>query len=655
MEMNFGVETTKVQPLYILYVLKRFTDEKNTLTQEGIARKLRDLGYCPVRKDKNGNIKERKLDERKSIGQDLKLLYYMGYPIHGVEKELDEDGNELPATRGKIWIEKEISDEKLQMLIDTIVFSNFIEKSEAKELIDALISVNGNECESKKSASSRIDGGQVYHQDKAEFFKELKVINQAMRLKDPKRVAFKYAQYKYENDKFILEKVREHIVSPYHFVIKKGYYYLIGYNHKKECLWHYRLDYVKDVKILKELAKVRSDTELVGKDIGKYVLEHPYMFAGTPKGIEVRVSADRLGIIHDTFGTAFTKIKDNGDTIDFRVYCTEEDAFHWAMQYGSHIQVLKPQSLRNRIRYHLENMTFNYFREDGDRYTEAIRLARSRKILNLEGIDLTGKTKHFNLKNVRTILLSNNNIDNVDFVKNMPYLRHVCIKNNPITDLGALKECKSVVRLELENLKIKDIEPIADLPIETLYLGLGKTEDLSAVYKLKKLKWLKASETCADYNETLSSNWDEFEKRGVHTWICERESDNVNINAGKHLNAQYPYNLLNSIFGRDNVWVGDHNEISIAVDNFIEKFTDKEKAYLDLIYKQRVSNRDARKTLALSDSEIRTLHNDILRKFRNPIFTDSLEKFIQKEDAQKNYSLSETIKRKKEIEKNSKI
>ena len=74
MEMNFGVGTTKAQPLYILYVLKRFTDEKNTLSQDGIARKLRDLGYCPVRKDKNGNTKERKLDERKSIGQDLKLL-----------------------------------------------------------------------------------------------------------------------------------------------------------------------------------------------------------------------------------------------------------------------------------------------------------------------------------------------------------------------------------------------------------------------------------------------------------------------------------------------------------------------------------------------------------------------------------------------------
>ena len=103
-----------------------------------------------------------------------------------------------------------------------------------------------------------------------------------------------------------------------------------------------------------------------------------------------------------------------------------------------------------------------------------------------------------------------------------------------------------------------------------------------------------------------------------------------NINSEK-----YPYNLLNSIFGRDNVWLGDHNEISLAVDKFIEKFTAKEKSYLDLIYKQRVSNRDARKTLALSDSEIRTLHNDILRKFRNPIFTDSLEKFIQEEDATK--------------------
>lgn len=631
MIMNFGVGGNKAQALYVLWVLENYSDASHFLKQDDIVDIL---------------IKHGHFTERKSVGRDLTLLAELGFNIHGVLPELDEDGNELPVKRGKIWLEREISDEKLKLLIDSVLFSNYIGKAEAREVIDALISLGSFKLKAK-SATSRIDGGQIFHQENVNFFNELATINEAMIEKngERKQISFKYAQYKYKGEEIVLVKEREHIVSPYFFVSQKGNYYLVGYNHKKECLWHYRMDYVKDVKILKDTAYDKDKTELKDKSIGKYVVEHPYMFAGEAKGIEVKVPAERFGIVKDTFGESYISTPIDNDYVKATIYCTEDDAFHWAMQYGSYIEVLKPQSLRNRIRYHVENMTFNYFREDGDRYTEAIRLARSRKILNLEGIDLTGKTKHFNLKNVRTILLSNNKIDNVDFIKNMPYLKHVCIKNNPITDLSALKECKSIMRLELENLKIKDIEPIADLPIETLSLGLGKTEDLSAVYKLKKLKWLKASEVCADYNTSLSSKWDELEKRGVHTWIFERESDNVNTNAGAHLNAQYPYNLLNSIFGRDNVWVGDHNEISLAVDKFIEKFTDKEKAYLDLIYKQRVSNRDARKTLTLSDSETRTLHNDLLKKFRNPIFTDSLEKFIEEEDRDKNYSYKETLVR----------
>lgn len=641
----------KAQLLYVLHVLEKFTDKNHTLTQAQIADKVQEL-RCADFADKALDNSTRK--DIRAIGRALRIIKDVGYNVHGVNMEGD-DGIVHQKTRKGIYLEKEISDEKLQILIDTILFANYIGKAEAKELIESLIALGGPTISGGKSASTRIDGGRVYHREEDAFFNELRKINEDMTLKDPKRISFKYAKYKYdsEKDKFVLEKVSTHEVSPYHCVLQNGHYYLIGYNHKKNCLWHYRLDYVQDVEILKERIKERNETELKGKDIGKYVLEHPYMFAGNPESIEVRIKTDRVGILFDTFGNAFRRTGYNGDTIDFAIYCTEEEAFHWAMQYGSHIEVLKPQSLRNKIRYHLENMTFNYFRGDGDRYTEAIRLARSRKILNLEGIDLRGKTKHLNLKNVRTILLSNNNIDNVDFIKNMPYLRHVCIKNNPITDLSALKECKSVIRLELENLNVKDIEPIADLPIEILYLALGKTEDLSAVYKLKKLKWLKVSEVCADYNTSLSKDWDEFEKRGVHTLICERESD-INTNVGTHLNEQYPYNLLKAVFGRDNVWVGDHNEIILAVDKFIEKFADKEKAYLDLIYKQRVSNKDARKTLGLSDSEIRHLHNDILRKFRNPIFTDSLEKFIEEEDAQKNYSISERIKRKEETEKNSK-
>ena len=124
------------------------------------------------------------------------MLCDLGFNIHGVEPELDEDGNELPKTRGKIWLEKDISDEKLKLLIDSILFSNYIGKAEARDLIDALISL-GSAKLNVKSATSRIDGGQIFHQENVNFFNELATINEAMIEKngERKQISFKLHFY----------------------------------------------------------------------------------------------------------------------------------------------------------------------------------------------------------------------------------------------------------------------------------------------------------------------------------------------------------------------------------------------------------------------------------------------------------------------------
>ena len=43
--MNFNMNGTKVQPLYIVEILKKYTDRDHFLTKEGIAEKLRYEGY----------------------------------------------------------------------------------------------------------------------------------------------------------------------------------------------------------------------------------------------------------------------------------------------------------------------------------------------------------------------------------------------------------------------------------------------------------------------------------------------------------------------------------------------------------------------------------------------------------------------------------
>mgnify|MGYP003318397302 CR=1 FL=1 len=92
-------------------------------------------------------------------------------------------------------------------------------------------------------------------------------------------------------------------------------YYLVGYNHNKNRLGHYRLDYVKDVKILNEDILDKSKTELNGVSVGKYVDSHPYLFGGEPKSVTVKIGSDRLGLVIDAFGRSFKIVDNDGENI----------------------------------------------------------------------------------------------------------------------------------------------------------------------------------------------------------------------------------------------------------------------------------------------------------------------------------------------------
>jgi hypothetical protein len=62
-------------------------------------------------------------------------------------------------------------------------------------------------------------------------------------------------------------------------------------------------------------------------------------------------------------------------------------------------------------------MSFDYKVREEDKYFLTIKRAIRTKELDLSGIDLKGKTEHHGLRQVEKVYLSNNNIDNVDFLK----------------------------------------------------------------------------------------------------------------------------------------------------------------------------------------------------------------------------------------------
>ena len=107
----------KFAPLYILQILANYTDENHTLTYEDICEKLAEQDFSI---------------ERKAVSRYAEDLKEIGFNIHGVDR--DENGKKLKTRRG-IWLEKDFSDENLQMLIDSVLYSKYISQVEAETLI----------------------------------------------------------------------------------------------------------------------------------------------------------------------------------------------------------------------------------------------------------------------------------------------------------------------------------------------------------------------------------------------------------------------------------------------------------------------------------------------------------------------------------------
>lgn len=625
MEVRIQEGGTKIQLLYVLWVLENFSDENNTLKQDDIVNILEKRGYHT---------------ERKSVAKDLERLLEFGYKIHGVAPELDEDGNELPMKRGAIWLEREFSDEQLSLLLNSVAYNVFVEKSNKEELLNNIISLGSKTFKEKHSAKSLVNGGRIYQVEGRTLLEQLKVIEKA--IETEKKIRFKYAsKLKREGNSFVYEKNKEYLVSPYWIVSKNGNLYLVCYDHDTNDIWNCRIDKIKDVEITKATLTDKNNTELKDISVGTYVSKHPNMFTGDPISIELMVDKTRIGHVCDAFDKV-TPLSETEDYITVQVTCGELDMFYWAVQYGGFVEVIKPQSLREKIRIHIERMSFNYKVREGDKYSLAIKNAIRTNVLDLSGIDLQGKTEHYELRHVEKVYLSNNNIDNVDFLKEYYGLHELYLENNPITDINVLANLHGLRTIILRNLNLNNIDFIKDKNFNKLELDLDRDTDLSALAKTNSKK-VQLSQTCA-YNQTIP--WGDLDKNGIKVEV-DWESEENDKKGSEFIRYQFPFNFLYEMLGSWHVDPSKLKELEIAVYDAFNKFDKSEQKYLDLRYKKCInSNKDISKALCISEKECENLYagikerieiTSICEEFKNYFVPNAINGKIKNMDKIRNF------------------
>ena len=448
-------------PLFILEILKEYSDENHPLKQQDIIDKMETEYDITL--------------ERKAVARNLTNLEIVGYGIERTRNGVylvDNDG---------------FSDSELRLLIDSVLFSKHISGDAAESLIKKLKKLGSTSLKGKNTSiySAKL----ITREDNDCLYENIDMLGKAIEAGN--RVAFHYCEYGIDKK---LHKCFENkrIVDPYRLMTANNHYYLIGKDTQTNAVFPFRLEKIVEIdnlNIPRDNVKGRIDF-----DLDKYINENPYLLGGDITSVEMNISKDAIGEIIDAFGKDFSLLADYGDAVKIKFYASLADAFDWIKRFGNIAEVVSPQCLRNKIREYCSITYDKYCISDDDRYSKELTDEFERNdhhVLRLENIDLRNKNEYKNYKDVKKLILKNNNLTDVSFLSEFKNLTSLTIDNNPIEDFGFLAQMT-----ELKELTILNLEGV-----DERYIKHEKEYDLSAIYNIWGLQLLTVSpEIASDLN-----------------------------------------------------------------------------------------------------------------------------------------------------------
>ena len=332
----YELQPKKLMIINILDILKKYTDENHRLSQKDIA----DI----LRREYNMSA------DRKSVKSNLMNLIDFGYHINyseSIRKTKDgEDKNVLTDW----YISHDFDDSELRLLIDGLLFSEHIPFSQRMELIKKLEGLSSIYFKSRVKHIYTVSNSCISN---AQLFYTINILDEAIEKK--RQVEFEYCYYDIDKELHSRKNesgdIRQYIVNPYQMSVMSGRYYLICNYDKYDNISNYRVDRIKNIRMLETPTKPVEKTtgKKYGLKLAEHMSEHVYMFSSDIINVKFKANRYILSDIIDYFGSSanFSDVTEYDCIV--RVRISEEDMFKWAVQYSDHAVVLEPLSLKNRI------------------------------------------------------------------------------------------------------------------------------------------------------------------------------------------------------------------------------------------------------------------------------------------------------------------
>ena len=309
--------------LYILNVLKKYSDEDHMLSAAEIQRKIKEIYDVKI--------------ETRTIRRNINLLKYkLNYDISTRE----DNGKGYYINRDP---ETDFEPGEVRAIIDNFSYANYIVPNVAKEII--------KKCKNLQTVyeNEKLKDYQIYSvnskTENSEVIKNIEDISNS--IYNNHKLKFEYWKYEITNK---LEKqiVSTPTVSPFAIIYNKQEFYFIGIKDGQNKFYHYRLDRMKNVKELNEKINIKKTKSQI-KDFAESTVE---MFGGKKEEIEAICNKMLLNAIFDIFGKNVTIERILGNDKDFKLIVDSNPIGFkmWAMRNIDMVEVVRPETLRNEMR-----------------------------------------------------------------------------------------------------------------------------------------------------------------------------------------------------------------------------------------------------------------------------------------------------------------
>lgn len=352
---NDSMFGAKANTICIMQLLEDYTDDIKTLTINDIIRLLKG----------NYNL----VADRRTVKDSIELLIDLGYEI-SFEKENGQYRYSL--------IENYFSTSEYMLLHYSVKFNNMIPmilKEDILQKLSSLMSV-------KKSLWSIDNPSPEILVDKKEELEKCRVYEDiGNAFENKKQVSFTYMVYNI-NKELVPYRKKPYVFIPRRIFMKKGVYYVTGMVVNESYGVTFRMDMIRNTKILDEPIAEMSYEELMAANGGECVSDNgkikiykskrenkavnPSVYPEVDEQVHAVMKCKNtlLKKIHEDFSEDFKYINlydcDDGEHFMFEIESASfVNTAHWALSVCNDCEVLEPLKLREAVKDMLKQNVYD--------------------------------------------------------------------------------------------------------------------------------------------------------------------------------------------------------------------------------------------------------------------------------------------------------